>query len=59
MSELEAWLEKQIAEIYSEIEEIESGNEPDNLAPNMTEVEILEIKLEVYDDIKSALVSLK
>lgn len=56
---LEEWIDSQKSELYQEIEEIEASDEPDLLIEPMTEVELLELKIEVLDEVIGVLLTLK
>lgn len=54
---LKKWIETQTDELYAEIETIEESDEPDSLVAPMTKVELIELKIEVFNLVFSELLS--
>jgi len=57
IEQLKKWIETQANELYAEIETIEESDEPDSLVEPMTEVELIELKIEVFNLVFSELLS--
>ena len=55
IEKLQQWIEEQKEGLYAEIEEIEDSDEPDSLVSSMTEVELIELKIELLDSVLSQL----
>jgi len=55
IKQLKKWIEAQTDELYAEIETIEESDEPDSLVEPMTEVELIELKIEVFNLVFSEL----
>lgn len=57
IEQLKKWIETQTNKLYAEIETIEESDEPDSLVKQMTEVELIELKIEVFNLVFSELLS--
>jgi hypothetical protein len=56
IEQLKKWIEAQTDELYAEIETIEESDEPDLLVEPMTEVELIELRIEIFYCVLSELI---
>lgn len=57
IEQLKKWIKTHTDELYAQLENIEESDEPDSLVAPMTEVEVIELKIEVFNLVFSELLS--